>query len=93
MHAEAGIVEPHHLAFETAETVHIEHHLGARHRHEFAGDRGAARRQIADLAARFLAVGGREKTSRQLDAHAPEAPAFGARLRMGSPSVITSAKP
>ena len=58
-----------------------------------ASDRGAAGRQIEDLAARFLAVGGREKPPRQIDAHAPEAPAFGARLARTSPSVIASASP
>jgi hypothetical protein len=68
------------VTFEAAEAINIEHHLGAFGGREFAGDRRAAGRKIADLATGFLAIGRREKPTWQLDTHAPEAAAFDPRL-------------
>ncbi|MES2255629.1 MAG: hypothetical protein V4559_11380 [Pseudomonadota bacterium] len=75
-HTEAGIIHSHDVAFEAAKSIHIQNDLRPRLRQHLAGDRGAAWRQIADLAARFIAIDGGKQAAGQIDTHAAKTPTF-----------------
>ena len=78
--AEAIAVAAHHIAFEAAETVDIEHDRRAGLGNDLADDGGAAGRQVGNGAAGFAAVGRDEQAARQVDPDAAKAPALGPRL-------------